>query len=55
MNKSKIIRFQQEHKEIQRYQTPRNYEINIKNIAKLRKRFSLEPILFKGKARDSCQ
>lgn len=41
LNKSKMIKFQQENKHIGRYTTPRKYEINVKNIAKLRKRYSL--------------
>lgn len=33
--------------------TPRKYEINIKNIAKLRKRYSLEPLSIKEHSREN--
>lgn len=42
LNKSKFIRFQEDKKK-NRHQPPRNYEMNLKNIARLRKRYSLEP------------
>lgn len=54
MNKSKIIKFQQDNKDLRPYQTPRQFQVNLKNIAKLRKRFSLEPMVFRKHREDAA-
>jgi hypothetical protein len=44
MNVSKMVKFHYNKNIIQGYKTPRKYQENLKNIMRLRKKFSLEPI-----------
>lgn len=55
MARNKGLAFQHEQKDVSHYQGSRKYQTNIKNIAKLRNRYSLEPHRHLEKMKKECE